>query len=131
MKNSLLFSSATVQSVKIYLPNRDRNSIPVSEEILKPFIDYFKILFCQKFGGCNETPSKSLYLNLNQQIIEENTIILSSFCFYKEFPLGFVSELMDAVISFAETTNQEGVLYEISGVAYLLNIKENVAIAIS
>lgn len=106
-------------SIRVFIPNRDKFGHPIASE---EWINYFTLLFSNIFGGCYSETVFSHYLNENQMIIREETVILNASYFGDTFQNHNVEKIISSLVQFGNETMQETVLYELNQKSFILKI---------
>ncbi len=115
-------SKSSCVSIKLFLPERDRNGNPIPSKLLEDWKNYFSITISQIFGGCFIESVTSHYLNQHQQIIKEQTSIINASYFDNDFKVQIMENLISSLTQFGAETMQETVLYQFNQKSYLITI---------
>lgn len=112
-------SKSSSVSLRVFIPNRDKFGSPVASE---EWINYFALLLSNLFGGCYSETVYSHYLNENQIIIREETVILNASYFGDDFNIQNLEKIISSLIQFGHEMMQETVLYQLNQKSFILKI---------
>lgn len=105
----------------VTVPSKDRFGEPIEhrDAKVKTFVSYL----AGEFGGVTETHGQGSWVNGSGQLMTENVTILTSFTDKPEkTALGSLQRIASRV---RQELNQEAVLFEFNGKAFLLNDQDD------